>query len=95
MQVYFRPPNSRQGSSGTTRRSGGLWTYVQNCSSLLWCALTGSASVQEIVLVALSVILSQIEFEKVQVIDVIRQVQLDAGKYIKKVGVCAGDSESC
>jgi len=92
MQVYLRHPNSREGSSGTTRRFGGLWTYVQNCSSLLWCALTGSASVQEIVLVALSVILSQIEFEKVQVIDVIRQVQLDAGKYIKKVGVCAGDS---
>jgi len=59
-------------------------------SSLRWCALTGSASVQEIVLVALSVILSQIEFEKIQVIDVIRQVQLDAGKYIKKVAACPG-----
>jgi hypothetical protein len=33
----------------------------------------------------LSVVLSQIEYEQSRVIDVIRQVQLDAGKYIKKV----------
>jgi len=50
-----------------------------------WCPLTVSASVQEIVLVTLSVILSQIEYDQGRVVDVIRQVQLDAGKYIKKV----------
>jgi hypothetical protein len=53
--------------------------------SAAWCLLTVSASVQEIVLVTLSVVLSQIEYDHNQVIDVIRQVQLDAGKYIKKV----------
>jgi hypothetical protein len=50
-----------------------------------WCLLTVSASVQEIVLVTLSVVLSQTEYDKSRVIDVIRQVQLDAGKFIKKV----------
>jgi len=56
-----------------------------------WRSLTGPASVQEIVLVTLSVILSQTEYDQSRVIDVIRQVQLDAGKYIKKV---SGESES-
>jgi hypothetical protein len=50
-----------------------------------WCLLTVSASVQEIVLVTLSVVLSQIEYDQGRVVDVIRQVQLDAGKHIKKV----------
>lgn len=45
----------------------------------------GTASVQEIVLVALAVILSQVEYDQDQVVNLIRQVQLEAGKYIKKV----------
>jgi hypothetical protein len=51
-----------------------------------------SASVQEIVLVTLLVILSQMEHDHGRVIDVIRQVQLEAGKYIKKVRRHVDDS---
>jgi len=57
-----------------------------------WRSLTGLASVQEIVLVTLSVVLSQVEYDQSRVIDVIRQVQLDAGEYIKKV---SREIESC
>jgi hypothetical protein len=50
--------------------------------------LKGIASVQEIVLIALSISLSQVEYDGEQVIDIIRQVQLNAGTYIKKVNRC-------
>lgn len=44
-----------------------------------------TASVQELVLVALVVQLSRIESDKTDTIQVIREVQIDAGKYIKRV----------
>jgi hypothetical protein len=56
--------------------------------------LKGIASVQEIVLIALSVLLSQVEYQGEQVIDIIRQVQLNAGTYIKKVNCCVCDFKS-
>jgi hypothetical protein len=54
--------------------------------------LTIIASVQEIVLVALVVILSQVEYDQDAVVQVLGQVQLEAGKYIKKVRSSAGPS---
>lgn len=45
----------------------------------------GAAPVQEIILVALVTILSETEHDQKAVIEMIRQVQLEAGKYTKKV----------
>lgn len=47
--------------------------------------LTLKASVQELVLVSLVVQLSRIEFDPTEIVRVIRSVQIEAGKYIKKV----------
>ena len=58
----------------------------------------GAAPVQEIILVALVTILSETEHDQKAVIEMIRQVQLEAGKYIKKVrafGFGHADSQRC
>lgn len=56
--------------------------------------LMGIASVQEIVLIVLSILLSQVECDGEQVIEIIMQVQLNAGTYIKKVNCCVCNSRS-